>query len=946
MRKLLFVLLYATSTFTFAQSNHEIKGKVLDAKSRAPINAVVARVVGTNISTLTNGEGIFILENNQSGSQIVVISYPGFISQQFPIESETDQAIDLGEIFIEEDLVTQAQISFITLTENDLSEDNSGSDTSSGLLQATKDPFQQVAAFNWGQSFFRVRGLNNEYGKTLINGIVMNRVLDGRPQFSNWGGLNDAMRNQEFSSGSTPSDYTFGGILGTQAISTRASHLRKGSRVGFSGSNTNYTWRPTFIHSSGLNKNGWAYSVAGSYRGAKEGYWEGTNYDALSFFAAVEKKFNDEHSLNFSAIYAKNKRAKNSPITQEQADIKGFKYNSYWGWQEGDKRNSRYREIEQPIFMLTHYWNLSENTTLTSTASYQFGHIADSRLGYQDNQNPDPAHYKNLPSNYLSQIDAQYWGMSATEFKNIPDNDPFKSKTVSLLNSAEANKESFRNGGQIDWANIYNTNTLFDGRSKIVLYEDRQQEKIFSFNSAFKTKLDSNITFDAGVNYRKLMSNNYQKLVDLLGGWYYEDKDTYQQDGPLQDKDANNPNRIVKEGDKFGYNYKLNADVLNVFTQFVFDYDKFDFYLSQNIGYTNYEREGLYKNPIYMDHSYGKSGYIDFVNFGFKGGATYHITSKHALDLNIAYYNQAPSIKNTFANVRVNNFIVPDIQKEDIFSIDGSYILRTPKLKARVTGYISEIKNSTEINFYFANGVGLLDENGELYNDGSSFVSEILTGVDKRQLGFELGAEYQITSTLKVTAAAALGQAFYTSNPNVMLSSDNLAKTFDYGKASLEKYKLSNGPQTALSIGLEYRDPKFWYIGANLNYMADAYTGVSAIRRTQNFVLNPETPGQPFPDLTDDKLHDILKQEKLADFTIVNITGGKSWRLANRNTIGFFASINNVFNKVYKTGGFEQARNGNYAQELARNNGPYNPFGNKYFYGYGRNFFVNVYYNF
>lgn len=65
-----------------------------------------------------------------------------------------------------------------------------------------------------------------------------------------------------------------------------------------------------------------------------------------------------------------------------------------------------------------------------------------------------------------------------------------------------------------------------------------------------------------------------------------------------------------------------------------------------------------------MNNSYGKSGYVDFVNFGFKGGATYHITGKHALDLNVAYYNQAPSIKNSFANVRVNNFLVPNLKKK------------------------------------------------------------------------------------------------------------------------------------------------------------------------------------------------------------------------------------------------------------------------------------------
>jgi hypothetical protein len=37
------------------------------------------------------------------------------------------------------------------------------------------------------------------------------------------GRTHDATRNQEFSIGTAPSDYTFGGILGTQEINTRFS---------------------------------------------------------------------------------------------------------------------------------------------------------------------------------------------------------------------------------------------------------------------------------------------------------------------------------------------------------------------------------------------------------------------------------------------------------------------------------------------------------------------------------------------------------------------------------------------------------------------------------------------------------------------------------------------------------------------------------------------------
>ncbi|MDR0228964.1 MAG: TonB-dependent receptor [Flavobacteriaceae bacterium] len=935
MKKLLFGLFFVFQTvIVFAQGVQEIKGKVLDSKSMSPINAVLARIQSTNTSTLSNSEGIFVLKDVKSGEQVVVVSYVGYATKYFPVAVSENQKLDLGTVLLEEDLSTQSQMGLITLTENDLGDDNSGSESSAGLLQATKDPFQQAAAYNWGQSYFKTRGLDNEYGKTLINGVVMNKANDGRPQWGNWGGLNDATRNQTLASGSLPSDYSFGGILGTQNISTRASHIRKGTKVGFSGSNTNYNWRPYFIHSSGMDKNGWAYVISGSYRGAKEGRFEGTNYDALSLFASIEKKFNDNHSLNFTSIYAKNKRGKNAPITDEQVDIKGYKYNSYWGYQDGEKRNSRYKEVEEPIFTLTHYWKIDSKNTLTTTAGFQTGHIANSRLGYQDNLNPDAAYYQRMPSYYLNKSNRDSWAWT-------PD-----------YAGAETARDNFAENGQVDWRWIYGVNQNHpDKRSRIVLYEDRQDENVLSFNSNFKSLLSDHVTFDAGINYRRVDANYYKKMVDLLGGSYYLDIDTYQT-GDNQQSDLLNRDRKVGEGDKFGYNYKMYSDIFDVFTQFRFNYRKFDFYVAQNIGYTQYEREGLYQNAIYKDFSYGKSGQVHFNSFGFKGGAVYHLTNRHGISANVAYYNQAPSIRNSFASPRVNNYILPNLQNEDVLSADLSYIVRTPKLKARVTGYINEVKNGNQINYYYADGAGLVGTDGELYNNGNGFVSEILTGVNKRNLGIEFGTEYQITQTLKATAAAALGQSFYTNNPNLRLSSDNIGQVFNYGESYLKNYKVGNGPQTALSLGLEYRDPAFWWVGANVNYMDDSYTSVSALRRTQNFVMDPNFPGQTFANLDQDVAKDLLRQEKLADFTVVNITAGKSWRLPNRNIVGLTASMNNVFNKHYRTGGFEQARNANYKQEILGNNqkmnegSGYNTFGSKYFYGFGRNFFVNVYYNF
>lgn len=924
----MFFVLQVLFTWAQTQDVQEIKGRVVDSKSQEPITAVMVMIQENNQMALTDENGNFVLKNVPIGQHFIILNYSGYNTRRLPIILDLDSPLDLTTLFLEEDSSNEAQITLISLTDDDLGDDNSGSETTSGLLQASRDVFQQSAAFNWGQARFKVRGLDNEYGKTLMNGIVMNKVLDGRPQWGNWGGLNDVTRSQEFAMGSSPSDYVFGGILGTQAISTRASHMRKGARITASAANTNYSARTLATYSSGLNNKGWAYSISASYRGAKEGHFEGTDYDAKSFFAAIEKKINNHHSLNFTGIYAQNKRGKNAPLTDEVSELMGHKYNSYWGWQGNDKRNSRYKNVEEPIFMLTHYWKINEDNSLTTTASYQFGKIGNSRLSYRNIENPDPTYYRNLPSYALNQFD--------NDGNFTPD-----------FETAELKRIDFLENSQINWAELYEANLANkNNESKVFLYEDRTDDKNLSFNSNFRSRLSNHIVFDAGLNYRRLKSSNFKYSLDLLGGIGFLDIDHYQT-GDAQQSNMNDPNRHVGNHEKFGYNYDLFANVIDVFTQLNFEYNRFNFYLAQNISYTSYQREGKYKNGIYIENSQGKSENVTFNNFGFKGGMTYHITGRHALNMNVAFMNQAPNLKTTFANARLNNNVTPDLKSENIFSIDGSYLIRTPKLKARITGYLSEIKNTSNIGFYYADGVGILDSDGNLLGgNGNAFVGEILTGANKRNLGGELGLEYQLTQTLKAKASAAYGQSFYTNNPNLKLNSDNAKGTFDYGTTYLKNYRVASGPQTALSLGLEYRDPKFWWIAANINYFDENYISVSPLLRTNNFIKDPENGGMPFDDLSDDKIRDILKQQKLNDFALFNISGGKSWRLPNRSIIGFFASVNNVFNETYKSGGFEQARNANYqkvSQDMASGT---RTFGNKYFYGYGRNFFANLYYNF
>ena len=376
---LLVLLLFFISGIT---AQNIVKGVVIDNNSRTPLKEVSVTVKNKNSSPVeTNENGVFILQKLANGKYLLEIKFKGYETQNFPLELN-GTTLDLGTILFYEDLSEEQDVSIITLTDDELTDGVSPADNIAGLLLSSKDVYLRTVAFEFSSSFFRVKGLDSENGKILINGLEMNKLYSGRPQWSNWGGLNDVLRNQEYSAGLTPSAYTFGGVLGSTNIHVRASEQSQGTRISYASSNRSYEHRFMFTHSSGMSKNGWAYTVAGSRRAGNEGFSEGTLYNANSFFLSLEKKINDQHSLNFTSITAFNRRGKSAPQTQEVVDLKGIQYNSYWGSQGGNIRNSRIKEVSEPILMLNHYWNFNENTSINTNLSYQFGKTGNSRIDH------------------------------------------------------------------------------------------------------------------------------------------------------------------------------------------------------------------------------------------------------------------------------------------------------------------------------------------------------------------------------------------------------------------------------------------------------------------------------------------------------------------------------------------------------------------------------------
>ena len=910
-------MLICFSTISGFAQQTIVQGVVKDSQTLQSMSEVKVEIEGSILSTTTNQQGEFSFSADvPDGNQTLILTKTNYLNLYYPIVITSGELVNIGELFLELDNEND-ELFTITLSDDELNDDTSGADNISGLLSASQDIFQRAAAFEFSPSFFRLRGLNTDNGTVLMNGIEMNKLFDGRPQWSNWGGMNDVLRSQELSNGLAPSPYNFGGLLGSTNINLRASNYRSGGRITYSSSNRSYTNRLMATYASGILDGGWAYAFTLGRRWGDEGFQDGTFYDANSFFVSVEKKLNDKHSLNLVGFYTPNRRGKSSPNTQEVFDLKGITYNEYWGWHDGEKRNSRIRRIAEPVIMLNHYWDISDKTSVNTNVAYQFGELGNSRLDYAGGANPSPAYYQGLPSYFLADDDG-------------PD-----------FSGAYIAQQSFQNGGQVDWDRIYDsnlTNNINGDYAAYVLYEDRSDDKQFTANTILESSVNENLTLNAAINYKRLKSRNFAEIIDMLGSnTGYLNVDSFDQ----VQFDLQNPDLVVGEGDIFRYNYNIEANVLSGFAQAQFKYNKVDFFLAGSYTATEYQREGLYQTETYANNSFGKGRKLSFGGIGAKGGFTYKFSGKHIFNINAGYITKAPSIRNTYTNSRENHAIVGDITgiditEEKITSFDVNYIFRSSTVKARLTGYYTQMQDANEISFYFADGISGVDQ-------GTAFVQEILQGIDKSHMGIEFGMEAQVTPTIKLTGVASIGQFTYDNNPNLVLTSSDFVEGLNFGESNLKDYRIAAGPQQAASIGFEYRDPNYWWFGTTANFFSNTYIDVSPLTRTQNFYL--DTDGLPFNNYEPELARELLRQERFDDYMVVNAIGGKSWKIGDKY-ISLFVSLNNIFDQKFKSGGFEQGRSANYQSLQEDSQNQKRVFGPKYWYGRGPTYFLNLNYRF
>ncbi len=803
------------------------------------------------------------------------------------------------------------QTPVFTITSDDL-DSELGSQDISGILQSSRDVFTAVAGFNFGSARFRIRGYDSENTLVTINGVLVNDLETGWAQWSSWAGLNDVTRNMQVRTGVGPTRFNFGSIGGSSDMNVRASSLRKGIRVSYASANRAYRNRVMVTGSTGLLKNGWSFSFSGSRRWAEEGYVEGTSFDAYAYFLAAEHKINERHSVSFSGFGAPIVQGRAGVAVQEAFDLSGTNYyNPNWGYQDGKKRNARMTFDHKPMFMFSHFYK-SGKVDWTTSLFYTFGRDGSSGLNWFDAKDPRADYYRYLPS-YYQETDPGLFSSRQEVWRNDP-----------TARQIDWDQMYFANGKNL--YTVQNANgtgeSITGNRSKYILEEMRADPVRVGINSVWNKQIDDSrhLTVGGSINHQR--THYFKTVEDLLGGDFWVDIDQFADrdfnDTLISLNDLDRPNKVVEEGDVFGWDYYINTRLVNAFGQYEKTWKNVEAYVGASLSSSSFWRVGNVRNGRFPDASEGKGAVNSFFNFGVKAGGLYKLTGRHFIAVNAAYLNRPPSTNISYLAPRINDAVVNGLESESVYTGDIGYVVRFPKVKGRATLYYSKIMDQVWSRSFY-------------HDEYLTLVNYNMTNVDQINRGVELGMEANLTSTWQLTAVFAGGDYRYASRPTATITRNNSPEIFAGERTVYWKdYKVGGMPQTAASLGFRYNSPKFWFAGISGNWFGDIYLDPNPDRRTEAAVVNL---------VTDDPQWDaLLTQEKLDDNFTVDMFAGKSWMVKKKYRVAFNISVSNVLNNQdFKVGGFEQLRYDR--MDVDR-------FPPKYSYLFGRNYFAMLTFSF
>ena len=916
MRLKLFLLLALFATLPLLAQHTGVQGLVVDAKSGLPVVGATVMLDNQGYAATTDALGKFLIDDARQGTDELLVLCYGYKDWSQAVTIIDGEIENLGTIQVEPVSFESAEVmeyrnavADMALSESQL-EDEEGNTQEVALLSGASDnPFYQASSYTFSTARFRIRGYENQKTETYINGIPFNDGVRFSFNYSMTGGLNQAFRNKTIGMGLEDNLFGFGGIGGANNIKTFAADYAPGTRVSLAYTNGNYRWRGMITHATGLNKHGWAMTVSAVARYAKEGVYPGSFYNSWGYFLALQKVFNPQHTLTLTTFGAPTKRAANSAIYEECAQLVGSNmYSPDWGWQEGKKRNSKVVESFDPTAILNWVWKPNDHTSLNTGFAYHKSFYSKAALNWYRAADPRPDYYRYLPSYFTDETSKQLYTdlwTSESDITQIRWNDLYQ---ANYMNNQMADQTGVEQG------------------STYILENRHSNQSSFTLSSVLNKRFSHQLTMMTGANANYTVSSYYKTIKDLLGGRYWLDVDNFAErdfpDSPeMAQNDMENPNRKVLKGDRFGYDYDILTFKAELWHQWVLNLAKWEMFASVKGDYFQFQRDGKMRNGRAPENSYGKGDTHRFLTYGAKAGITFKLDGRNSFTGHAFYGTEAPRPYDAYISSRTKDDVI-DLKVEKIFSADLSYVMSYRNFKGIVTAFFTDQRDNTERNSF--------------YDDvRSTFMNFALTGVHKQYKGVEVGLSYKLSSSLTVSAAANIARYQYKNRPLGTRSYENGSNPDVTSVIYLKNFYVAGSPQECYSLAFNWAGPKNWYVELNGAWMNRSYVSISPIRH------------EAIPNLyelaeSEEHLQQLIKdlsvQEKLNEALIINASIGHVIYINRSASFNINLNLNNILdNRNIQTGGYQQGR-----IDTKDITNTANKFPNKYYYAQGFKVFLNL----
>ncbi|OUR98241.1 TonB-dependent receptor [Flavobacteriales bacterium 33_180_T64] len=763
---LLVLVVLLCTTIAFSQST--ITGKIVGSDMNEPLPGANVIEKGTSNGTVTNFDGNFTL-NVKSSSGEIVITFVGYTSKTISFSGTQDLGtitLTSSEVGLQEvqiiasvavDRKTPVAVSTVRAADIEL---KLGTQEFPEVLKSTPGVYATKAGGGFGDGRINLRGFNSENVAVMINGVPVNDMENGRVFWSNWAGLGDVTSSLQVQRGLGASKVAVPSVGGTINIISKTTDMEQGGNVYTTLGNDGYE-KFGLTYSTGLMENGFAATISAAKTDG-DGYVRGTQFTSVNYFVNISKEINDAHKLSFTAFGAKQRhgqRQNRHLIDTYRRSEDGIRYNSDWGYKNGQVTHVEDNFYHKPQISLNHYWTLNDKTSISTAAYASFGSGGGGGTLGSDGENPG-----------------------------------FEGDGRFKFNSSDYRIGEF---GPLDLDRIVDENIANGANgSSAALRASRNDHNWFGVLSTLKTDLSDDLVFLGGLDWRSYKGIHFREVTDLLGGQFIINEDNIE-----------NPSGVARVGDKVSYFNDGHVGWLGAFAQLEYDVNEnFNTFISLSASNTSYKRVDYFQYT--SDDPLRETDRYNFFGFGAKGGANYRIDDKHNVFVNLGYFEKAADFDAVFPNFN-NEDINADAENQKILSFELGYGFRGDKLSANVNLYRTAWRDRTET------------ESFQLSADETGFAN--ILGVNAIHQGIEIDFIYKATDKLNITAMASIGDWRWEDNvENVQILNEE-QEVVDTVDIFIEDLHVGDAAQTTFALGANYRLAPKTRFTVDYNYFDNLY---------------------------------------------------------------------------------------------------------------------------